>query len=220
VRWYPGGLGPDETEDPGKHGTREPRRGASSAPRVPRAHRARTSCASGPPPWRETAPSRGFSRVARSASFPRLKPSRFAVQTRPREQFLSVVTVEKGLQGVGVAHPPYNANACPPLQPSRNVLAPRRFLDRGEAPRTPAGRKGSPPRRRIAILAVGAPGHSNKLRGPRILLEAKSLAATQAYAAEILDGPSRLGVGPAEAHERSDAGIETKVDAGAWCGRS
>ena len=55
-------------------------------------------------------------------------------------------------------------------------------------------------------------GYPDKLRGPWIPQEAKILAVAQAYAAMVLDGPSRPGVGPAEARERLGAGTDTEFD--------
>src|SRR5215210_1609775 len=55
-------------------------------------------------------------------------------------------------------------------------------------------------------------GYPDKLRGPWIPQEAKMLAVAQAYAAMVLDGPSRPGVGPAEARERLGAGTDTEFD--------
>jgi len=55
-------------------------------------------------------------------------------------------------------------------------------------------------------------GYPDKLRGPWIPQEAKILAVAQAYAAMVLDGPSRPGVGPAEARERLGAGADTEFD--------
>ena len=57
-------------------------------------------------------------------------------------------------------------------------------------------------------------GYPDKLRGPWIPAEAKILAVAQAYADLVLDGPSRPGVGPAEARERLCAGVETEFDGG------
>ena len=55
-------------------------------------------------------------------------------------------------------------------------------------------------------------GYPDKLRGPWIPLEAKILAVAQAYAALVLDQPSRPGVGFAEAREKLGAGIDTEFD--------
>ena len=55
-------------------------------------------------------------------------------------------------------------------------------------------------------------GYPDKLRGPWIPVEAKVLAVAQAYAALVLDGPSRPGVGPAQAREKLGAGTDTEFD--------
>ena len=55
-------------------------------------------------------------------------------------------------------------------------------------------------------------GYPDKLRGPWIPTEAKVLAVAQAYAALVLDGPSRPGVSPAQARERLGAGVDTEFD--------
>jgi HD-GYP domain-containing protein (c-di-GMP phosphodiesterase class II) len=55
-------------------------------------------------------------------------------------------------------------------------------------------------------------GYPDKLRGPWIPTEAKVLAVAQAYAALVLDGPSRPGESPAEARERLSAGADTEFD--------
>ncbi len=55
-------------------------------------------------------------------------------------------------------------------------------------------------------------GYPDKLRGPWIPTEAKVLAVAQAYAALVLDGPSRPGVSPAEAREKLGAGVDTEFD--------
>lgn len=55
-------------------------------------------------------------------------------------------------------------------------------------------------------------GYPDKLRGPWIPPEAKILAVAQAYAALVLDGPSRPGVGPAAAREKLGAGADTEFD--------
>lgn len=55
-------------------------------------------------------------------------------------------------------------------------------------------------------------GYPDKLRDPWIPLEAKILAVAQAYAALVLDGPSRPGVDPAEARKRLGAGAGTEFD--------
>jgi HD-GYP domain-containing protein (c-di-GMP phosphodiesterase class II) len=55
-------------------------------------------------------------------------------------------------------------------------------------------------------------GYPDKLRGPWISLEAKILAVAQAYAAMVLDQPSRPGMGFAEAREKLSAGIDTEFD--------
>ena len=55
-------------------------------------------------------------------------------------------------------------------------------------------------------------GYPDKLRGPWIPTEAKVLAVAQAYAALVLDGPSRPGVSPAEAREKLGAGADTEFD--------
>jgi hypothetical protein len=43
-------------------------------------------------------------------------------------------------------------------------------------------------------------------------VEAKVLAVAQAYAALVLDGPSRPGVSPAQAREKLGAGADTEFD--------
>ena len=55
-------------------------------------------------------------------------------------------------------------------------------------------------------------GYPDKLRGPWIPTEAKVLAVAQAYAALVLDGPSRPGVSPAQAREKLGAGADTEFD--------
>jgi HD-GYP domain-containing protein (c-di-GMP phosphodiesterase class II) len=55
-------------------------------------------------------------------------------------------------------------------------------------------------------------GYPDKLRGAWIPLEAKILAVAQAYAAAVLDGPSRPGVSPAEARGTLSAGADTEFD--------
>ncbi len=55
-------------------------------------------------------------------------------------------------------------------------------------------------------------GYPDKLRGPWIPVEAKVLAVAQAYAALVLDGPSRPGVSPAQAREKLGAGVDTEFD--------
>jgi HD-GYP domain-containing protein (c-di-GMP phosphodiesterase class II) len=55
-------------------------------------------------------------------------------------------------------------------------------------------------------------GYPDKLRGPWIPLEAKILAVAQAYAAMVLDQPSRPGMSFAEAREKLSAGIDTEFD--------
>jgi len=55
-------------------------------------------------------------------------------------------------------------------------------------------------------------GYPDKLRGPWIPTEAKVLAVAQAYAALILDGPSRPGVSPSKAREKLGAGADTEFD--------
>ena len=55
-------------------------------------------------------------------------------------------------------------------------------------------------------------GYPDKLRSPWMPLEAKILAVAQAYAALVLDQPSRPGVGFAEAREKLGAGIDTEFD--------
>jgi HD-GYP domain-containing protein (c-di-GMP phosphodiesterase class II) len=55
-------------------------------------------------------------------------------------------------------------------------------------------------------------GYPDKLRGPWIPLEAKILAAAQAYAAMVLDQPRRPGKSFAEAREDLSAGIDTEFD--------
>jgi HD-GYP domain-containing protein (c-di-GMP phosphodiesterase class II) len=58
-------------------------------------------------------------------------------------------------------------------------------------------------------------GYPDKLRGPWIPVEAKVLAVAQAYAAMVLDGPSRPGVGPGKAREALVAGMGSEFDGGA-----
>jgi hypothetical protein len=55
-------------------------------------------------------------------------------------------------------------------------------------------------------------GYPDRLRAPWIPLEAKILAVAQAYAALVMDQPSRPGVGFAEAREKLSAGIDTEFD--------
>jgi HD-GYP domain-containing protein (c-di-GMP phosphodiesterase class II) len=55
-------------------------------------------------------------------------------------------------------------------------------------------------------------GYPDKLRGPWIPLETKILAVAQAYAAMVLDQPSRPGMSFAEAREKLSAGIDTELD--------
>jgi HD-GYP domain-containing protein (c-di-GMP phosphodiesterase class II) len=55
-------------------------------------------------------------------------------------------------------------------------------------------------------------GYPDKLRGPWIPLEAKILAVAQAYAAMVLDQPSRPGMSLTEARERLTAGLDTEFD--------
>lgn len=55
-------------------------------------------------------------------------------------------------------------------------------------------------------------GYPDKLRGPWIPVEAKMLAVAQAYAALVLDDPSRPGVDPAKAREKLGAGVDTEFD--------
>lgn len=55
-------------------------------------------------------------------------------------------------------------------------------------------------------------GYPDKLRGAWIPLEAKILAVAQAYAATVLDQPSRPGMGPGEAREMLSAGADTEFD--------
>ena len=55
-------------------------------------------------------------------------------------------------------------------------------------------------------------GYPDKLRGAWIPLEAKILAVAQAYAALMLDGPSRPGVSLAEARDNLGAGVDTEFD--------
>ena len=59
---------------------------------------------------------------------------------------------------------------------------------------------------------VDGRGYPDKLRGPWIPLEAKILAATQAYAAMILDQPRRPGMSFTEAREALISGIDTQFD--------
>lgn len=55
-------------------------------------------------------------------------------------------------------------------------------------------------------------GYPDKLRGAWIPLEARILAVAQAYAAMVLDQPSRPGMSFAEAREKLSAGIDTEFD--------
>jgi HD-GYP domain-containing protein (c-di-GMP phosphodiesterase class II) len=55
-------------------------------------------------------------------------------------------------------------------------------------------------------------GYPDKLRAPWIPLEAKILAVAQAYAAMVLDQPSRPGISFPEAREKLSAGIDTEFD--------
>jgi HD-GYP domain-containing protein (c-di-GMP phosphodiesterase class II) len=55
-------------------------------------------------------------------------------------------------------------------------------------------------------------GYPDKLRAPWIPLEAKILAVAQAYAAMVLDQPSRPGMSFPEAREKLSAGIDTEFD--------
>ncbi len=55
-------------------------------------------------------------------------------------------------------------------------------------------------------------GYPDKLRGPWIPLEARILAVAQAYAAMVLDQPSRPGMESVEARELLSAGIDTEFD--------
>ena len=55
-------------------------------------------------------------------------------------------------------------------------------------------------------------GYPDKLRGPWIPLESRILSVAQAYAAMILDQPSRPGMTPAQAREKLSAGIDTEFD--------
>ena len=55
-------------------------------------------------------------------------------------------------------------------------------------------------------------GYPDKLRAAWIPLEAKILAVAQAYAAAILDKPSRPGTSPAEARTMLAAGADTEFD--------
>ena len=55
-------------------------------------------------------------------------------------------------------------------------------------------------------------GYPDKLRGPWIPLEARILAAAQAYAAMTLDQPRRPGMSFAQAREKLSAGIDTEFD--------
>ncbi len=55
-------------------------------------------------------------------------------------------------------------------------------------------------------------GYPDKLRGSWIPVEAKVLAVAQAYAALVLDGPSRPGLSPAEARGKLGAGADTEFD--------
>jgi hypothetical protein len=55
-------------------------------------------------------------------------------------------------------------------------------------------------------------GYPDKLRGPWIPLDAKILAVAQAYAAMVLDQPSRPGMSFAEAREKLSAGIDSEFE--------
>ena len=55
-------------------------------------------------------------------------------------------------------------------------------------------------------------GYPDKLRGSWIPAESKILAVAQAYAALVLDGPSRPGVTSAKAREKLGAGTDTEFD--------
>jgi HD-GYP domain-containing protein (c-di-GMP phosphodiesterase class II) len=55
-------------------------------------------------------------------------------------------------------------------------------------------------------------GYPDKLRGSWIPLEARILAVAQAYAAMVLDKPSRPGVGFAQAREKLSTGIDDEYD--------
>lgn len=55
-------------------------------------------------------------------------------------------------------------------------------------------------------------GYPDKLRGPWLPLEAKILAVAQAYAAGVLDKPSRPGLSPTEAREKLSGGADTEFD--------
>jgi HD-GYP domain-containing protein (c-di-GMP phosphodiesterase class II) len=55
-------------------------------------------------------------------------------------------------------------------------------------------------------------GYPDKLRGPWIPLEARILAVAQAYAAMVLDQPSRPSMESVEAREKLSAGIDTEFD--------
>jgi hypothetical protein len=55
-------------------------------------------------------------------------------------------------------------------------------------------------------------GYPDKLRGPWIPLEARILAVAQAYAAMVLDQPSRPGMESTKAREKLSAGIDTEFD--------
>jgi hypothetical protein len=55
-------------------------------------------------------------------------------------------------------------------------------------------------------------GYPDKLRGPWIPLEARILSVAQAYAAMILDQPSRPGMTCAQAREKLSAGLDTEFD--------
>lgn len=55
-------------------------------------------------------------------------------------------------------------------------------------------------------------GYPDRLRGPWIPVEAKILAAAQAYAALVLDGPARPGIPPREARERLVGGMDAEFD--------
>jgi HD-GYP domain-containing protein (c-di-GMP phosphodiesterase class II) len=55
-------------------------------------------------------------------------------------------------------------------------------------------------------------GFPDKLRGPWIPLEARILSVAQAYAAMILDQPSRPGMTCAQAREKLSAGLDTEFD--------
>ncbi|MBA2345052.1 MAG: HD domain-containing protein [Rubrobacter sp.] len=55
-------------------------------------------------------------------------------------------------------------------------------------------------------------GYPDKLRGPWIPTEAKTLTVAQSYAAMILDQPRRPGMDPSEARGNLGAGIDTQFD--------